>query len=94
MPAVQTISNVFLGLSAITILSGIVFAISKNDRAIKAIKKQNIKITTINPNSALVEDADCEEGSLPASTMQGIHIKLLIVGVIFLILGIALLINQ
>jgi hypothetical protein len=90
MPAVQTISNVFLGLSAITILSGIVFAVTRNNLNVKRNKKFGVE----NLDQKSLQKTNPSEKNLGFSVKRSSHIALFVVGLIFTILGVMLKINQ
>ena len=89
MPTVETISNIFLALSIITILSGIVFAATKSS----SYGKQNKNINVENIDQKALQSTNRPESNLQPSVKRISYNVLFLVGLIFTVVGITLKIN-
>ncbi len=89
MPTVETISNIFLALSIITILSGIVFAATKSS----SYGKQNKNIGVENIDQKALQSTNRPESNLQPSVKRISYNALFLVGLLFTVVGITLKIN-
>ncbi len=86
MPAVETISNIFLGFSIIMILSAIIFTITRS-----SFHRDQNKVSGVEKlNPKLLQGINHSENNLQPVIKQNSSTVLLVVGLIFTIFGITL----